>query len=120
MTLLSKVLRSATPEKFSPHSPAITRRTISTPVEALRFVQFLSARIRHGDPSALAAVPHLSEVVSWEGAVLRAHLAGRPQTITWTADPVRILAAIDSGRVPDRLPPAPQRVRIESEAATGT
>lgn len=81
-------------------------------VEAHHFACYLLER-----PQVLQRVPHLSEVVQFEHALVRATIFGADSDVQWTADPTAILEALALGRLPTELPTTTSRMHISAGAA---
>lgn len=76
-------------------------------VEADAFAYFLRERL-----PLLRVVAYLDEVLAFEHAMVRATVHGARSELVWSADPVSILASLDAGMLPPRLPGTSITMRI--------
>jgi uncharacterized protein len=73
------------------------------------------ARFLDGRNELFASVPHLREILEFERALLRATLLGTSSVVNWTVDPTQLIAALETGRLPQNLPLSPSRMTIMAE-----
>jgi uncharacterized protein len=92
--LLSDYFRLMPPEAF-------------VALECHEFAGFLGRR-----NDVLAAVPYLGEILEFEGALLRATLFQTSSIVNWTVDPTQLIAALETGRLPQHLSFSPSRMTI--------
>ena len=78
-------------------------------VEAHHFASFLQTQ-----PELLERIRHLREVVDFEHALIRSTVFGEDTQVTWTADPVAILQALQRGEVPPDLPVVPSSMLVSA------
>jgi uncharacterized protein (UPF0276 family) len=81
---------------------------IFTSGEADRFAVFLRERL-----AILPPVPFLTEVLTFEHAVIRAALYGATSRIEWDIDPAELFGALEAGRIPSEV----RRVRFRMDVA---
>lgn len=79
---------------FAEHPPDAYRA-----IEASNFAAFLQRQ-----RGLLDRTTHLGEVLSFEQALVRASVFSESSQVEWTADPTRILQALDEARLPGELP----------------
>ena len=70
------------------------------------------ARFLAGRRDVLSSVSYLRDVLEFEGALLRATLFGTSSEVKWTVDPTQLIAALETGRLPQNLPPSPSSMAI--------
>ena len=92
-------------ESFFSASPPESYRA----VEAHHFACFLQTQ-----PGLLERIRHLREVVDFEHALTRATVFGEDTQVTWTADPVAILQALQRGEAPPDLPVVPSSMLVSA------
>jgi uncharacterized protein (UPF0276 family) len=95
--LLDQYFRQAPPDAY----PAI---------EAERFSRFLDDR-----RDMLGAVRYLHEVLAFEAALLSATVRAQSTDLEWSVDPTALLDELQSGRLPDNLPPQRSRMHVTAD-----
>jgi uncharacterized protein len=80
-------------------------------LEADAFLRFVQTQT-----TLTAALPHFSEVLAFELALVRASAWGESSELTWSVDPVRLLESLDAGSLPPPLPPVHSKLHISAAA----
>jgi uncharacterized protein (UPF0276 family) len=92
--VMSDYFRSTPPETF-------------VVMECYRFARFLADR-----PELVASVAYLSEILSFEQALLSASVFRTTSVVQWTVDPTALIAALEMGKLPGALPRSASQMTI--------
>jgi hypothetical protein len=74
-------------------------------IEAATFADYLREEVQQ-------PVQHLTEILAFESAVLRAILDGERPVVAFDRDPVLLLRALSEGRLPGPIPPGSYEIEI--------